>query len=147
MPDKSLCEVITKIRNVDVQKMDDKADHNTPVIFDFGANLEEADRSSEGVVLNFKMTMDTEPSIAKFVVEGTAKISGEEAEIEKLLSADPQTNVPFVFTRIYQTVYSVIFMLAGTVDIPYPSPALLKRPHVRTAYQAAAEVSSPATTA
>jgi len=147
MPDKSLCEVITKIRNVDVQKMDDKADHNTPVIFDFGANLEEADRNSEGVVLNFKMTMDTEPAIAKFVVEGTAKISGEESEIEKLLSADPQTNVPFVFTRIYQTVYSVIFMLAGTVDIPYPSPALLKRPHVRTAYQAAAEVSSPAQTA
>jgi len=147
MPDKSLSEVITKIRNVEVKKMDDKADHNTPVIFDFGANLEEADRSSEGVVLNFKMTMDTEPAIARFIVEGTAKISGEESEIEKLLSADPQTNVPFVFTRIYQTVYSVIFMLAGTVDIPYPSPALLKRPHVRTAYSQAAEVSSAAPTA
>jgi hypothetical protein len=145
MPDKSLCEVITKIRSVDVQKTDDKADHNTPVIFDFGANLEEADRSSEGVTLNFKMTMDTEPAIAKFVVEGTAKISGEESEIEKLLSADPQTNVPFVFTRIYQTVYSVIFMLAGTVDVPYPSPALLKRPHVRTAYSQTAE--APAATA
>ena len=147
MPDKSLSEVITKIRNVEVKKMDDKDDHNTPVIFDFGANLEEADRSSEGVVLNFKMTMDTEPAIARFIVEGTAKISGEESEIEKLLSADPQTNVPFVFTRIYQTVYSVIFMLAGTVDIPYPSPALLKRPHVRTAYSQAAEVSSAAPTA
>ena len=127
--------------------MDDKADHNTPVIFDFGANLEEAERSSDGVVLNFKMTMDTEPAIAKFMVEGTARISGEESEIEKLLSPDPQTNVPFVFTRIYQTVYSVIFMLSGTVDVPYPSPALLKRPHVRTAYAATAEASSPAPTA
>jgi len=147
MPDKSISEVITTIRNVNVAKMDEKADHNTPVIFDFGANLEEADRSSDGVVLNFKMTMDTEPAIAKFIVEGTAKISGEESEIEKLLSADPQTNVPFVFTRIYQTVYSVIFMLAGTVDVPYPSPALLKRPHVRTAYAATAEASSPSPTA
>jgi hypothetical protein len=147
LPDKSQSEVITKIRNVNVQKMDDKADHNTPVIFDFGANLEEVDRSSDGVVLNFKMTMDTEPVIAKFIVEGTATISGEESEIEKLLSADPQTNVPFVFTRIYQTVYSVIFMLAGTVDVPYPSPALLKRPHVRTAYSQTAEVPSPTSTA
>ena len=88
------------------------------------------------------MTMDTEPAIAKFIVEGTAKISGEESEIEKLLTAYSQTNVPFVFTRIYQTVYSVIFMLAGTVDIPYPSPALLKRPHVRAAYSATAEMPS-----
>ena len=146
MPDKAQTEVITKIRNVSAQKLDDRADHNTPVIFDFGANLEEADRSSEGVTLNFKMTMDTEPAIAKFLVEGTATLKGEESEIEKLLSADPQTNVPFVFTRIYQTVYSVIFMLAGTTDLPYPSPALLKRPHVRTAYSQTAEVASPATT-
>jgi len=147
MPDKSQTEVITKIRNVNVQKLDDRADHNTPVIFDFGANLEESERSSDGVMLNFKMTMDTEPAIAKFIVEGTASIKGEESDVEKLLSADPQTNVPFVFTRIYQTVYAVIFMLAGTTDLPYPSPALLKRPHVKTAYAAAAEMPSPTPTA
>ena len=144
MPDRQSAEVVTKIRSVAVQKLDEKSNHNTPVIFDFGANLEEADRTNESVALNFKMTMDTEPAIAKFAVEGTAVVSGEESEIEKLLSADPETNVPYVFTRIYQSVYSVIFMLAGTIDVPYPSPALLKRPHVRAAYSAAAEVPSQA---
>jgi hypothetical protein len=143
LPDRQPAEVITKIRNIAVQKLDDKATHNTPVIFDFGANLEEADRTSDSVVLNFRMTMDTEPAIAKFVVEGATTITAEEAEIEKLLSADPETDVPYVFTRIYQTVYSVIFMLAGTIDVPYPSPALLKRPHVRAAYSATTEMSSP----
>jgi hypothetical protein len=143
LPDRQPGEVITKIRNIAVQKLDEKATHNTPVIFDFGANLEEADRTSDSVVLNFRMTMDTEPAIAKFVVEGATTITAEEAEIEKLLSADPETDVPYVFTRIYQTVYSVIFMLAGTIDVPYPSPALLKRPHVRAAYSATTEMSSP----
>lgn len=142
MPDRQPAEVVTKIRNIAVQKLDDKSDHNTPVIFDFGANLEETDRSSESVGLSFRMTMDTEPSIAKFVVEGTTVINSEESEIDKLLSPDPETNVPHVFTRIYQTVYSVIFMLAGTIDVPYPSPALLKRPHVRAAYSAATEMQS-----
>lgn len=142
MPEKQTSEVATKIRNIAVHKLDDKATHNTPVIFDFGANLEEADRSSESVTLTYKMTMDTEPAIARFAIEGSATINAEEAEIEKLLSADPETNVPYVFTRIYQTVYSVIFMLAGTIDVPYPSPALLKRPHVRAAYSAAPEVQS-----
>ena len=142
MPDRQPAEVVTRIRNVAVQKLDAKSDHNTPVIFDFGANLEESERASDSVTLNFRMTMETEPSIAKFVVEGNATINSEESEIEKLLSADPETNVPHVFTRIYQTVYSVIFMLAGTIDVPYPSPALLKRPHVRAAYSAAVEMQS-----
>ncbi len=146
MPDRQSAEVVTKIRNVAVQKLDEKSNHNTPVIFDFGANLEESDRTSESVTLNFRMTMDTEPAIAKFVIEGSATINSEESEIEKLLSADPETNVPYVFTRIYQTVYSVIFMLAGTIDVPYPSPALLKRPHVRAAYSAAAEMQSTTAT-
>ncbi|MDG6904427.1 MAG: hypothetical protein JRN20_01425 [Nitrososphaerota archaeon] len=140
MSDRQSADVITRIRSVAVQKLDEKSNHNTPVIFDFGANLEEADRSSESVALNFKMTMDTEPTIAKFAIEGSAMINGEESEIEKLLSPDPETNVPYVFTRIYQTVYSVIFMLAGTIDVPYPSPALLKRPHVKAAYSATAEM-------
>ena len=140
MVEKQSSEVVTRIRNVTAQKLDEKCNHNTPVIFDFGANLEESERSSDGVTLNFQMTMETEPSIAKFNVEGSAVVTGEESEIEKLLSPDPQTNVPFVFTRIYQTVYSVIFMLAGTVDVPYPSPALFKRPHVRAAYSNPAEM-------
>jgi hypothetical protein len=126
-------EVITKIRNVTSLKTDEKADHNTPVVFNFAVNMDEAERSGESVKLNFQMVMDTEPAIAKFTVEGVAIVSGDSTEVEKILSADPQTNVPQVFTRIYQQVYSVIFMLAGTIDVPYPSPALLKRAHVRSA--------------
>jgi hypothetical protein len=126
-------EVNTKIKSVTSLKTDEKADHNTPVVFNFAVNMDEAERSGDFVKLNFQMVMDTEPAIAKFSVEGSATVSGDQAEIEKILSADPQTNVPQVFTRIYQHVYSVIFMLAGTIDVPYPSPALLKRAHVRSA--------------
>ncbi len=114
--------------------MDEKSNHNTPVVFSFSVNMEEADRKNESVKLNFQMSMGTEPAIAKFTIEGTATIVGESSEIEKALAANPQTNVPDVFTRIYQQVYSVVFMLAGTIDVPYPSPALLKKPHARIAY-------------
>ena len=136
MLDKQSTEVSTKIRTVTVQKLDEKANHNTPVVFEFGVNLEESERTIDCIVLSFKMKMEAEPAIVRFILEGTSSISGEEGEIEKLLSPDPQTGVPVVFMNIYQTVYSVIFMLAGTVDVPYPSPALLKKAHVRTAYPA-----------
>jgi hypothetical protein len=126
-------QVLTKIRSVSSIKSDEKASANTSVIFNFGVNMEEADRNEDSVKLNFQMIMDTEPSIAKFTVEGAATIRGTTEEIEHMLSPDPETNVPFVFTRIYQQVYAVIFMLAGTIEVPYPSPALLKRAHVKRA--------------
>lgn len=124
-------QVITKIRSVSSVKSDEKASADTPVIFNFGVNMEEAERRDDSVKLNFQMVMDTEPGIAKFTVEGSATIRGSSEVIEQMLSADPETNVPFVFTRIYQQVYAVIFMLAGTIEVPYPSPALLKRAHVK----------------
>ncbi len=127
-------EVNTKIRVVSAQKLDEKSNHNTPVVFNFGVNMEEADRKNDAVTLKFQMTMGTEPSIAKFSIEGTAVVTGDVPEVEKVLAASSETKVPEVFTRIYQQVYSVVFMLAGTLDVPYPSPALLKKPHVRTAY-------------
>ena len=127
-------EVVTKIRNVTSLKTDENATQNTPVVFSFSVNMEETDRKDDSVKLNFSMTMDTEPAIAKFTVEGAAFVSGDASDIEKMLSADPQNNVPPVFTKIYQQVYSVIFMLAGTIDVPYPSPALLRRAQVRSAY-------------
>jgi hypothetical protein len=126
-------QVSTKIRSVSSVKTDEKASPNTAVIFNFGVNMEEADRTEDSVRLNFQMIMDTEPAIAKFTVEGSTTIRGSSEEIEHMLSPDPETNVPFVFTRIYQQVYAVIFMLAGTIEVPYPSPALLKRAHVKRA--------------
>jgi hypothetical protein len=126
-------QVLTQIRSVSSVKSDERATPNTPVIFNFGVNMEEAERGEDSVTLNFQMIMDTEPGIAKFSVDGSAKVRGTSEEIEQMLSADPETNVPFVFTRIYQQVYAVIFMLAGTIEVPYPSPALLKRAHVRRA--------------
>ncbi|MGI0091208.1 MAG: hypothetical protein ACREBS_05820 [Nitrososphaerales archaeon] len=140
MTDKQSAEVVTKIRNIVVQKLDEKANLNTPVIFEFGANLEEGARSTNSCVLDFKMNMDTEPAIAKFVIEGSATLMGEEAAIDKLLSVDPETNVPYAFMRIYQTIFSVMFMLAGTIDVPCPSPALLKRAHVKATLSTATEI-------
>lgn len=128
-------EVITKIHLITAQKSDENATHNTPVIFSFGVNMDESDQRNDSVKLNFHMTIDTEPAVAKFQIDGTATVQGEQPDIEKMLVSDPQTNVPFVFSRVYQEVYAVLFLLAGQIDVPYPSPALLKKTQVRTAYQ------------
>jgi hypothetical protein len=134
VPEKS-ARVVTKISAVTAQKTDESADHDTQVTFNFGVNMDQSEQRSDYVKLTFNMSMDTEPSVAKFTIEGSATVYGDAADIEKVLSADPQTNVPIVFTKIYQEAYAVIFLLAGQIDVPYPSPALLKKTQVRQAYQ------------
>jgi hypothetical protein len=134
VPEK-IAKIVTKITSVSAQKTDDTANHDTQVAFNFGVNMDQSEQRSDYVKLTFNMSMDTDPSVAKFVIEGTAMVQGEPGEIDKALSADPQTNVPVVFTKIYQEAYAVIFLLAGQIDVPYPSPALLKKTQVRQAYQ------------
>lgn len=135
MADKGPAQVITKIRTITAQKTDDNATRSTPVVFNFGVNMDESDHGNDSLTLSFHMTMDTDPAIAKFIIDGSAIIKGDAGEVEKMLASDPQTDVPVVFTKIYQEVYAVLFLLAGQIDVPYPSPALLKKTQVRTAYQ------------
>ena len=59
-------------------------------------------------------------------VAGSAKITGEEAEIEALLKNPDQNTPPPVFMSIYQKVYAILYLLSGSLKIPYPSPGLMK---------------------
>ena len=59
-------------------------------------------------------------------VAGTARITGEEAEIQELLKTSDGNTPPPVFMSIYQKVYAILYLLSGSLKIPYPSPGLMK---------------------
>jgi len=130
----SKAKVSTKIRNIVARKTGKEANHNTSVAFNFNATIEEIDRSNDGAILSFQLLMKSEPSVADFTVEGKTAMMGDRSEIEKMLAPDPETTIPLVFTSICQQIFPTIFMLAGTIDVPCPSLALLKKAQVRVAY-------------
>ena len=126
-------DLVTSVRRVTSEKLDPNATRETLVVFNLNVKMDEAERKDDFVKLNFEIMLDSDPAIVNFIVDGSTTLRGDAHTIEKMLSPDPQTQVPQVFTRIYQQVYSVVFLLAGTLNVPYPSPALLKRIHVQTA--------------
>lgn len=71
------------------------------VNFDVKAKLEEKERRSEMVTVNFNLLLATKPSVAKFEVEGTATLTGKDAEINKMLEVNPETKIPHVFQKVY----------------------------------------------
>jgi hypothetical protein len=88
--------------------------------FDVKAKLEEKERKSQLVTVGFSLLVATKPSIVKFEVEGTATLTGKDAEISKMLEVDPETKVPYVFQRVYQYVFTAMYLLSTVLDAPPP---------------------------
>ena len=100
-------------------------EESSALSFDVNAKLEEKERRSGRLVVNFVLTVSTKPSVVKFEVEGIATLEGNNPAIERLLEADPKTKVPLLLHRVYQRVFTSTFLLATLLDAPYPPPDLL----------------------
>ncbi len=106
-------------------KLDERANGCKQVKFNISANLEEAERGVNRVLLKFVFTIVTDPRVVKYQVEGRAEMEGQVENIKKALKPHPSTRVPIVLYDIYQQVYGSIFVLSKTIDAPCPSPELL----------------------
>ena len=95
------------------------------VNFDVKARLEEKERKSQMVVLGFNLFLTTRPNIVKFEVEGTATLTGKDADINKMLEVDPETKVPYVFQRVYQHAFTAMYLLSTILNVPPPPQDLL----------------------
>ena len=98
---------------------------STGVRFDLSVKLEEKERRSGRVVVLFGLIVKTKPNVVKYEVEGSATLSGKDAIIDQMLKIDPKSNVPFVFHRVYQHVFTAIYMMASFLGTIYPPPDLL----------------------
>ena len=95
------------------------------VRFDVSAKLEEKERKSGVVVVLFDLVVRTKPNVVKYEVEGTATLTGKDTLIEQMLKVDPKSNIPFVFHRVYQHVFTAIYMAASLMKAVYPPSDLL----------------------
>jgi hypothetical protein len=105
-------------------KLDVKGGAGT-VNFDVKAKLEEKERKSQMVVVGFNLQLTTKPGIVKFEIEGTATITGKDTEINKMLEADPETKVPYVFQKVYQHTFTAMYLLSTILNTPPPPIDLL----------------------
>lgn len=82
--------------------------------------MEEKDRKSQMVVVGFNLFLTTKPTLVKFEAEGTATLTGKDAEINKMLEIDPETKVPYVFQKVYQNAFAAMYLLSTILNAPAP---------------------------
>lgn len=121
-----MVEVEVLIKNIEANRLSEEVRDDSPVTFDVAASLAETDHQAGQFTLKYSIAITAQPPVARMDVSGSAKITGEEKEIETLLRSADQNAPPPVFMSIYQKVYAVLYLLSGSLKIPYPSPGLMK---------------------
>jgi hypothetical protein len=106
-------------------KLDENQGEGRAINFDVKAQMEEQQRRSGHISVAFELNVGTKPSAVKYSVQGAAIIEGKDEEIRKMLEVNPETQIPFVFTKVYQHVFMSVYLLATLIDAPYPPPNLL----------------------
>jgi hypothetical protein len=96
--------------------------------YDVNAKLEEKERKSGHVSIQFSLFVGTKPSLVRFEVSGTITLIGKDQMIAKILETDPDTKTPYLLHKVYQRVFMSIFLLATILNMPYPPPNLLFSP-------------------
>jgi hypothetical protein len=121
-----MVEVEVLVKNVEASRLSEHAADETSVTFDVAASLAETDHQAGQFTLKYSIAITSQPPVARMDVSGSARITGEEPEIEALLKNPDQNTPPPVFMSIYQKVYAILYLLSGSLKIPYPSPGLMK---------------------
>ena len=121
-----MTEVEVLVKSVEATRLSEQARDDTAVTFDVAAALAESEHQAGVFVLKYTITITSQPPVARMEVSGTAKITGEEKEIEEVLKSPDQNSPPHIFMSIYQKVYAILYLLSGSLKIPYPSPGLMK---------------------
>lgn len=121
------------MKGIEANKTSEEANESTPVTFNVNASINEADRGPGFLNLKFSMDLETQPAAARVHVAGTATLKGKDDEVDEMLSAKEKDGTSTLFMKIYQRVYPTMYLLCGSLKIPYPAPGLLRLNRMATA--------------
>lgn len=132
------------IKSVEGNKLAEDVTSDSSVNFNVNANITESERNPEKLTLKFAIDLTTDPDVARMTVTGTAVLTGDDKEIDFLLTPKEGESVPPVFMKIYQKVYAVLYLVSGSLRIPYPSPGLLRGIRLVSAKEMSEPIRPPA---
>jgi len=138
-----LVGIDVSIKSVEGSKLAEDVTSDSSVSFNVVANLLESERNPDKLILKFTIELNADPDVAKMTVAGTAVLTGDEKEIDSLLTPKGGESVPPVFMKIYQKVYALLYLVSGSLKIPYPSPGLLKGVRMVATNEMSQAVSAP----
>ena len=121
-----MLDVAVLVERVDATRLSEKVNENSPGNYSLNVSMAERDRSPAVLVLRFTLELTDQPQLARLAVTGIATLTGSKDEVQGALAAPDEKTPPTVLTIIYERIYSLLYLVAGSLKVPYPLPGLLK---------------------
>ena len=121
-----MLEVSVLVERIDATRLSDKASENSPSNYSVNVSMSERDRNPQALVLSFTLELTDQPQLARLVVSGIATLTGTKDEIQGALASPEDKGPPLVLTTIYERIFSLLYLLAGSLKVARPLPTLLK---------------------
>lgn len=106
-----------EITNLAISKT--KSDASSFVKYNIEASIDEIENNEEFSVLKYGFVVLSDDKNIRLGIEGLIKLSGKNQEREQLLKVGPD-NIPEILHLIYKELFSVVFMITKSVNVPCP---------------------------
>lgn len=87
--------------------------------YDVEANIEEVNNDEGQSIFKYGFTALSIPKNVRLAIEGIARISGDTAERNEILTKD-ENDIPKILTMIYQELFPTFFLLSKTLNVSSP---------------------------
>jgi hypothetical protein len=121
-----MLEVSVLVERIDAARLSDKANESLPSNYSLNVSMSERERSPEALILAFTLELTNQPQLARLAISGIATLNGTKDEIVSALAAPEDKGPPLVLTTIYERIYGLFYLVAGSLKVPHPLPNLLK---------------------
>ena len=121
-----MLQVSVLVERVDAARLSDKANENSSSNYSLNVSMAERERSPETLVLRFTLELTSQPQLARLAISGIATLAGTKDEIQSALASVDDKTPPVVLTTIYERIYGLLYLVAGSLKVPHPLPTLLK---------------------
>jgi hypothetical protein len=122
-----MLDVAVLVERVEGARLSEKATENAQSSYNLNVSLSERDRSSGELVLSFTLELTGQPPLARIAITGIATLKGNKDEVANEITAPDDNNPPKILVTVYERVYGLLYLVAGSLKVPHPMPNLIKK--------------------
>jgi len=123
----AVLEVEVTVEKIDCAGHADRVKEISKSNYTLNVSLAERKRRPEGLTLSFTLEIIGASDVASMTISGMARLTGSESEIAESLAVGEGKTTPPVVETIYEKIYGLVYLLAGTMKVPHPLPNLVKK--------------------
>jgi hypothetical protein len=122
-----MLEVDVTVEKIDCTGHAERVNEISKSNYTLNVSLAERKRRPEGLTLSFTLEIVGASDVASMTISGAARLTGSESEIAESLAVGEGKTTPPVVETIYEKIYGLVYLLAGTMKVPHPLPNLVKK--------------------